>query len=247
MKWMKILVIVVLIGILSACSSNISPAATSTASSTEIPTQIPTATPAPTPSSTPYMNFSIQSLLKLSEYKLMVELGYPFKSSNSYFPVTENGDWKFRDDFGQTTLIKNSVIKDDATFEIYRIGGKAYEVTAPTGTIIKFLLFHSNFAYPMYYATSVNNFVYCNVTDMKPPYCFNQPSTVVLIVWENGKVIKYYDEKVDDWCEKPTVETGINFVSHPYYSTYYKVEGDETLYHWVKGNCPKVTIEELTE
>ncbi len=72
MKYLKFLVIVYIIGILSACSSNIRPYATSISQPTKIPTQIPTntpvSTPTITPAPTPFAGISNQLIAFQNEY-----------------------------------------------------------------------------------------------------------------------------------------------------------------------------------
>jgi hypothetical protein len=94
------------------------------------------------------------------------------------------------------------------------------------------------------YKGCMSDTMYTPVPCEKP--CFLQTSSIRLIVWDNGgSITKNFDENDSSWCTKSNPLVGTGFEFNPYYTTFYVLPGDETIYHWSEGNCPKVTIEEI--
>jgi hypothetical protein len=287
MKTVKVVIVILLILAIVGCNlKETTPYPTIVSTSAPQNTSVPiptTETVDPTPSIEATKVTKVVYLTTLDEpiKKWLTEEGrVPIGNKvDSYYPKKEEGNWIFKDDYRQVTIIKNiTVMKDKTTFDIYRQDGKSSKITVFTGAIVllEFQAPGKRYFYTLFFAPSVNEFIFCHTEYVicesitrcnallpgsaeykgcmnDPMYtpvpcekpCYLQPSSIRLMIGPDGKATKDFDENDSSWCTKNNPLVGTGFELSPYYSTFYVLPGDETVYHWSEGNCPKVTIEEI--
>ncbi len=256
MKNMQIFIIVCLIGVLPACSSNIRPTLSVTSiidTSTIVSTQNVI-----TPTETIYATQEIKG--RVSEFSVLndeIKQRYPAdasifisKDSKTHFPVEEDEYWVMRDKFRHITRIKHTGADNKTiSFTIERIGGKTNTATVSTGAFIWlfFVDVKNQSGGSLYYDPAGNQFIDCpyNATT-----CFLPPSAVFLKIRENGRVQKGFDESNTLWCTNLNNYYELRFGNLPKSdplatSTAYQFPGNDKVINWVT-ECPMVKIEEIS-